>query len=196
MTQLAVVLAAGGSRRFDAPDGASKLLASVGDTSLVRRCLDVAVAALAGPGIDEVAVVEGAVSLEGEVPPGVTRLANPRWSEGISTSLLVAVEHARAQGHDAVVVGLGDQPGIVTAAWRAVARAPVTRPIAVATYKGGRANPVRLPSSVWHLLPTDGDEGARALMRDRPDLVQEVPCQGDPRDVDTQADLDAWLGDR
>jgi molybdenum cofactor cytidylyltransferase len=135
-------------------------------------------------------VVTGAVDLAGILPVGVTVLPNPRWAEGQATSLQVAVAAARRAGLDAIVVGLADQPLVSPEAWRAVAECDAA--IAVATYDGHRRNPVKLSSRVWGLLPPSGDQGARVVMRTRPDLVREVPCRGDPMDIDTREDLESW----
>jgi nicotine blue oxidoreductase len=182
VTTLAVVLAAGDGSRFGGP----KLLAEIEGVPLVRWAVDAAVEA----GLDEVAVVTGGQDLSTALPGGVTVLANPRWAGGQATSLQVAVAHADASGHDTVVVGLGDSPLVGADAWRAVAAAE--GPIVTASFGGRRRPPVRLAREVWPLLPVDGDEGARALMRERPDLVAAVPCAGDPIDVDTQGDLERW----
>ena len=181
MTTAAVVLAAGGGTRFTG--AGHKLLTPFRGRPLVAWALE------AADVLDDLLVVTGAVEIP--LPRGAHEVRNDRWADGQATSLAVAVRAAAAAGHDAVVVGLGDQPLVPPEAWRLVAAATAT-PIAVATYGGKRRNPVRLAAEVWPSLPTEGDEGARPLLRGQPALVTEVACPGDPTDVDTQEDLATW----
>ena len=180
---MAVVLAAGAGSRFDGDS--HKLVARLGDRTVVEHAVGSALAAAIGP----VIVVTGATALPASLAAraGVQVLHHQRWADGQATSLAAAVEAATAAGADAIVVGLGDQPFITPEAWRSVAASAA--PIAIATYDGRRRNPVRLHRSVWSLLPTSGDEGARSIARLRPDLVEEVPCSGSPADIDTVSDL-------
>lgn len=182
MTVAAAVLAAGGASRFV---GGHKLIAPFRGRPLADWAMHAALKA----GLDDTIVVIGAVELE--VPPGIRVLRNDRWKTGLASSLQLVIEDASARGHDAVVIGLADQPLVPASAWRGVAEA-ADSPIAVATYGGIRGNPVRIARSVWADLPTSGDEGARALMRHRPELVREVPCEGTADDVDTVEDLARW----
>lgn len=133
----------------------------------------------------------GSADLQAVSPSDFTMLHNPQWAEGMATSLAVGLDWARRQGHDEVVVGLGDQPGISSTTWELVLAAR-KRPIAVATYQGARRNPVRLGREVWGMLPTSGDEGARSLIASRPELVEDVACEGIPFDIDTVEDLQKW----
>ena len=53
-------------------------------------------------------------------------------------------------------------------------------------------NPVLVRRSAWALAAgLDGDRGLGRLIANRPDLVVEVPVEGDNPDVDTPADLAA-----
>ena len=195
MTVAAVVLAAGRGSRF--AGAGPKLLAPVGGSPVVVRAVAAAVAATDAGVLAEVLVVVGAVDVGPALDVAglgrrVVLVHNQRWAEGQATSLGAGVAAAAAVGHDAVVVGLGDQPGVPAEAWARVASADTDRPVVVATYGGRRRNPVRLAREVWPLLPADGDEGARSLFARRPELVTEVACPGDPADIDTVEDLERW----
>ena len=156
-----VLLAAGAGSRFDGDGHKLSTKIQDGDAgTVIERSLANALAADIGP----VVVVTGAVAdvVPSHLTTAVTVCHNPRWADGQISSLHVGIEAARALGATTVVVGLADQPFIAPEAWRTVAAHE--GPIAVATYAGQRANPVKLDAEVWDLLPTVGDEGARALM--------------------------------
>jgi molybdenum cofactor cytidylyltransferase len=171
---LAVMLAAGGGTRWVAAGGdGHKLTAKMSDgLPVIRR--SVASPLLAGL---EVVVVTGAVDLR-DVLPDVPMVHNERWSEGQATSLQVAVRYALERGFNAILVGLGDQPWVRHELWECVVSQLLRSgaPIVIPTVDGQRGQPVGLRASVWGRLPTTGDEGARVLMRNNPELVEEVSC--------------------
>ncbi len=178
---MAVILAAGSGTRFEG--GGHKLHAVIGGRAVYLWALQAAIDA----DIGSVIVVTGAVELP-VADLAVSVVANPLWQTGMASSLQVGVGVAREQGAEAVVVGLGDQPFVRASAWRAVADS--RSPIAVATYQSKRGNPVRLHAEIWTTLPTFGDDGARSIFQIYSNLVEEVPCEGSSRDVDTLEDLE------
>jgi CTP:molybdopterin cytidylyltransferase MocA len=180
----AVILAAGAGSRY--AGDTHKLFVEIDGRPVISHVVDAARASE----VDEVIVVGGAVDLEPFVPDDVTLIHNEQWADGQATSLRAAVGYAESRRHDALVVGLGDSPGVTTEIWNKVAE--VDADLASARYDGELRPPVRLSASMWASLPVSGDDGARALMRQRPDLVRPVPVDGDPRDIDTLEDLRRW----
>jgi molybdenum cofactor cytidylyltransferase len=191
---LAVLLAAGAGTRFIGPT--HKLRALVRGRHVSAWALQSLLEASVGP----VLIVEGATAIE--LPKDLstaalesiatwgapTHVHNPHWNSGLASSVQCAVAHAQALQVENIVFGLADQPCITAQAWRDVANA--TAPLAVATYAGKRANPVKVHAELWAQLPSSGDEGARSLLRVHHQLVQEVACSGSALDVDTVDDLD------
>ena len=112
---------------------------------------------------------------------------------GQAGSLQLALAEAAANGSEFVVVGLADQPFIPAVGVVGHRPCRIDAPIVVATYGGVRGpNPVRLHRSVWSELPTEGDEGARTLMRLHPEWIDELACEGSAADIDTLEDLGQW----
>lgn len=102
-----IVLAAGPSSRFGRP---KQLLEHQGKP-LVQHAVDAAVEA----GLDEVVVVVGyeaeRVRLALRLPPNGRAVSNPRFDEGLSTSLAVGLGATSRESEGAVVL-LADQPGV------------------------------------------------------------------------------------
>lgn len=191
-----ILLAGGSGSRFR--DVGHKLTAELSERGARPRetVFDRSLAALVSADIGVAVVVTGRLDADDlgiRGRSGVTAAHNEDWPHGQMTSVQRGLQAAAWSNSDIVVIGLADQPGIEASAWRAVADAALDGArIAVATYDGRRANPVALHRDMWDLLDETGDEGARGLMRLRPDLVVEVPCTGSPKDIDTVEDLTRW----
>lgn len=185
-TTLGVLLAAGAGSRFHGPQ--HKLLAEVHGEPVIA----LSVRSMTASGLSAYAIVTGSANIS-DFTQGIAEIRNPQWQSGQRSSVVAAIEFARAQGHDSLVIGLADQPFITTASWQAVASCD--SPIAIATYDGVRGNPVKLHSSVWDMfvsLESPDDEGARTLIRLHPELVREVACEGNYADIDTTEDVEQW----
>jgi molybdenum cofactor cytidylyltransferase/nicotine blue oxidoreductase len=177
----AAVLAAGSGSRMGRPK--AELVVDG------RRLLDRAVSAAREAGCAPVyAVVRAGTSVDGAVA-----VVNRDPDRGLRSSLALAV--AAGQAADALAVLLVDTPGIGAAAIRAVAAAWRPGRIAVGRYDRRRAaHPIVMAPALWvQAVELAGpDQGARALLAARPELVDEVDVPGDPADLDTPADLTRW----
>jgi molybdenum cofactor cytidylyltransferase len=187
----ALVLAAGAATRFGSP----KQLAPLDGRPLLQHPLD----ALADAGIDDVVVVLGAeaAAIEAAITwRGERRRINERPEDGLASSLRIGLEAADEDpGADAVLIVLGDQPGLRPEVIRTVVAAaqPTTLPIVRPRYeRDGAPNPVLVRRAAWSLASgLEGDRGLGQLLAAHPELVHEVTVAGSIPDVDTPADLAA-----
>jgi CTP:molybdopterin cytidylyltransferase MocA len=178
----ALVLAAGGGRRYGMP----KALVEYEGSLLVERAVRTARAVCA-----PVLVVLGAQAVDvwrTADLDGATVLANRDWETGMASSLRTGLDGLRGwPGRvDAVLVILVDMPGMTPEALRALAEHAAPDALAVATYDGVRGHPVLLGREHWAGVSetATGDEGARRYLAGR--AVTEVDCTGlaDPTDLD------------
>ena len=180
MTIGALVLAAGEGRRF----GGTKQLAELDG----RPLLSYALAAVAG--ISPRVVVLGhaadeilaAVDLHGARP-----VICPDFADGQAASLKCGIA---ALDTDAVLVVLGDQPGITAAAIAALIAAAGDEDAVRATYDGVPSHPVLLRRPLLERAgELRGDVGFRDLLRDARVREVEVGHLADPADIDTREEL-------
>ena len=186
-----VLLAAGQGSRFGRP----KALVELDGQTLAER----GVAMLRAGGADPVLIVTGAAQVDLGPEHQARTVYNGEWRTGMGSSLRAALraltELEAAPDVGAVVVALADQPLVGAAAVaRLIAAYQAGARVAVAAYAGRPRNPVLLAREHWPevIATATGDQGARAFLRARPELVTLVECgdTGRPDDIDTPADFE------
>ncbi|MBP2585634.1 nicotine blue oxidoreductase [Streptomyces sp. PvR006] len=187
-----LLLAAGGGRRLG---GRPKALL----THRGRPLVEYAVGVLRAAGCEVVHVVLGAsaeVVRERAELPGCVLVENPRWAEGMGSSLRAGLDSLAAdpRGVDAALVLLVDQPGIGAEAVARVRAAYVSRDsLAAASYDGQRGHPVLFGAGHWAGIAglAVGDRGARDYLAAHRDAITPVDCSdvAEPYDIDTEEDL-------
>ncbi|WP_240619417.1 NTP transferase domain-containing protein [Blastococcus sp. TF02-8] len=182
MNVAAVVLAAGGGRRYGMP----KALVEYEGSLLVERAVRTARAAC-----DVVLVVLGAQAVDvwrAADFGGATVLANKDWETGMASSLRTGLDGLRGFPGtvDAALITLVDMPGMTPAALERLAAHGAPDALAVATYDGVRGHPVLIGRQHWAgvVETLTGDEGARRYLAAHD--ATEVDCTGlaDPADLD------------
>ena len=182
-----VVLAAGEGQRFGGPKQIARLRG--------RPLLEYAIEAQSRvPAIERIVVVLGAHAQEVRRKVDFLDAESvlcARWAEGPVASLQAGIEELGDP--DAVLVTLGDQPGISAQVVAMVVDCHDSpQPAARATYGGVPGHPVLIKRPLFPLLrELRGDVGARPLLEQVDTLHVEAAHLCDPHDVDTPGDLEA-----
>lgn len=163
--------------------GPNKLLLPYGDTTVVGAV----VRTLLSCGL-QVVVVTGrdAREVAEAVAPAQTVL-NPRFHEGLGTSIAAGV--AEVPEGDHVLIALGDMPGLRPDVVRALVACADTDKIVAPTYTdqpGVPGHPVLFGARFReHLIQLEGDEGARRVIEANSGCVVRIEVSGTFEDVDT-----------
>jgi len=184
MSDVAIVLAAGGSRRLGRP----KQLVRIDGESLVERAVRVALEA----GLIVAVVVGDTIDAGGT---GATVLVNDAWEEGMGTSVACGVAWAAGTGARTATILTCDQYMITGEDLRSLreSRESVDAEVAAALYDDVLGVPATFASRCFErLVQLGGDRGARELLRDGSLNAVAVPMPHAARDVDEVADLEEF----
>lgn len=186
----AIILAAGGSSRMGSP----KQLLPYRGRSLIRHVVEQAL----GSACEHVFVVLGAnaesiaaaITADGSAC-SFTLSQNPRWQEGIGTSVRAGVESAIAAQFDAVVIALGDQPLISSRILDTLIRVQkeTGKPLAASRYAGAAGVPALFTKDLFaYLLELAPASGCKGFIETHAEQAAFVDCPEGELDIDTPED--------
>lgn len=197
-----LVLAAGRSARMG--DLTNKLIVEVDGLPLIAWPVD----AMLSAGIQSPLVVTG-------FEPGAVRAAlagrdcvfshHADWRIGMGASLAFGVRQVMAEEMrggvrwDAMLIGLGDLPGLRASAIEGILAAAsaegMQEQIVIPTFEGRRGHPVLFGRAFWPALAAlSGDEGAKGIVEAAGEAVVDVEAETDAilADLDTPEDFATW----
>ncbi len=184
----AVVLAAGGSKRFGSP----KQLAKWGNKTFIEHVVDVALASQ----VESVVVVLGAEVEQSQKIVGnrsVQVVVNSNWAKGQSTSMKAGLEALPPDTSSAVFL-LVDQPGITPEVVNVLIERhrQTLAPLVWPEFEGQRGNPVLFDRTLFpDLMQISGDTGGRPVLMAHKDQAERISVanKGVLQDFDTPTDL-------
>jgi molybdenum cofactor cytidylyltransferase len=181
-----ILLAAGEAKRL----GRLKQLLVWNGRPLVEHAARTALAA----GLDPIVAVIGycADEVRAAIRAPVSIVENPRWPDGLSTSVHAGLL-ALPSDVDAAIMLPVDQPRLTADHLRALVAAyrASGKPIAGSSRGGRRASPTLFDRSLFdQLLQVTGDVGGRPIMDANPQWVEAVEAEDERElmDVDTLGD--------
>jgi molybdenum cofactor cytidylyltransferase len=184
----AVILAAGSSSRMGQP----KQLLSLRGKTLVRACID----AVSEAGCSPVVVVTGSdsekVYLE-VADANVLEAQNANWQRGIGSSIRSGVQAVidHAPDVEAVLLMVCDQPAVNTRFVERLiaARDETKKDIVASSYADTIGVPALFDRTLFEELLSLGDEaGAKSIILQNPERVEQLPFPDGAIDVDTWED--------
>lgn len=185
----AILLAAGGSSRLGRP----KQLLEFEGTTLVKLAAEMLTASACSP---VVAVLGAEIERSSEQLAGIdiSICINENWNQGMSTSIssglntLLKVDSEL----DAVIIALCDQPLIISKDIDQLIHEFISsgKPIVGSRYDDVTGVPALFARAMFEqLLTLNGDQGARKLIREHPELTSAVEMRSAAIDIDTPDDL-------
>lgn len=159
---------------------------------LIRHATETALAT----GCAEVIVVLGAnaspiAAALADIP--VVVVENPRWAEGMGTSICAGIRTAAALGMRGAILALADQPLITPEILRnLVAEHEHTgKPIVASQYAGTVGVPVYFAMSHFpQLLELAPEQGCKGVILKNAEAALRIDCPQAEADVDTRADYE------
>ena len=186
-----VILAAGHSKRFEG----CKVLAGVRGKPLLqwaiekaRACVGEHVYVVTGGWGDQVLQAMAAGSVD-----TVATIASGDWHKGLGHSIAAAVAEL-APGYRSLLIVAADQIAITHSDLQRLMEQSDGAHIVAAHYDGQPGIPALFPEAFYaDLASLHGDRGAKKILMSRPHSVQLVDCPNAAIDIDTRANLEAWL---